>query len=73
MAKTQTLRTNLGPLDGLWIVLAFVAGGMASKDGGIGLLCGIAAGIAIGTWRLVQIQGKLLEFRQAEYDELPND
>jgi hypothetical protein len=67
MAKTQTLRTNLGIIDGVWLLLATVAGGWGAKNSGIGLLCGIAMGIALGTWRLVQIQGKALEYRQAEY------
>jgi uncharacterized membrane protein len=67
MAKIETLRTNLGPLDALWIVLALVAGSWGLQTPGLGLLCGIAMGAAIGVWRLVRIQAKQLEFQQEEH------
>ncbi|MFI6076835.1 hypothetical protein ACIA5C_35390 [Actinoplanes sp. NPDC051343] len=66
MAKPESIRSTLGPIDGLWVVLALVVGGWKS-DPGVALLCAIAMAMALGVWRLVRIQAKALEYQQADY------
>ncbi|WP_305787825.1 hypothetical protein [Symbioplanes lichenis] len=60
------IRASLGLLDALWVLLATAAGGWAANFG-VGLLCGVAMGAALGVWRLVQIQAQILQLRQAEF------
>jgi hypothetical protein len=62
-AAMETLRTNLKWWEAL---LCLVAGAVGGSQGSTGLavISALAAGIAFGVWRLVQIGGKQLEYVQ---------
>jgi hypothetical protein len=66
MSRSQeTLRTNIGPLDALAIVVVAVLAGINGNNYGLGLIAGAMTAAAIGVWRLVKINGKQLEYVQA--------
>ena len=49
-----------------WVLLTLAVGVFAGGRA-VGLISAILMGAALGVWRLVRIQAKLLEYRQAEF------
>jgi hypothetical protein len=59
----ETLRTNLKWWEALLCLVAGAAGG-SQGSAGLAVISALAAGIAFGVWRLVQVRGKQLEYVQ---------
>jgi hypothetical protein len=77
MSRSQeTLRTSVTWFDVAFIVVSAIIG-LYQGTYSTGLLCGIAAGIVLGIWRLIRFTGKILEYVQASaegaYEPDPSD
>jgi hypothetical protein len=70
MSRSQeTLRTTIGPLDTLAIVVIAVLAGINGQNYGLGLIAGAVTATAIGVWRLVKVTAKQLEYTQAAAED----
>lgn len=65
-----TVRTTMGPIDAVLVVVAFLAGGLQGTLASA-LITALCASVAIGVWRAVRILGHLLE--QAQEDAVARE